>query len=218
MTAVKISLDAAPTTMEEMLKMGRFNYRILAQELGMFNSEAEKAAFMQMASDKQAEALLAEVIRAKGGKGAAAAAAAPTGRTPSTGKGKKPAEAPAPEEAPINDPAAARAPVTAAAAAGTANLVKQLGAIVASVEGIQEAVQGGNQSIITLQETLEGIRATMIFNTALSLLQIEHLLAGQMSRDDIVGMALSEIPAIRDMLGGITGESSPEEDPEEGNE
>lgn len=220
MTAVKLSLENAPTTLEEMLKIGRFNYRLFAQEVGLFNSEAEKASFMQLSNDKQAEALLAAVLRLKsGGKGKPAAAAGT--RTPSTGKpaGRKPAteSAAATQQPPIEDPAAARAPATAAAAAGAAGTVKLMQTIAKTCEGIESAIGDTNQSVVGLQDALEGINLALWFNTALTVLQIEHTLAGQMSREEIIEMALGEIPNLKDSIGANQPPTTDEEYPDEGN-
>lgn len=223
MTAVKLNLENAPTTMEEMLKIGRFNGRLLAQEIGMFTSEAEKASFMQLPNEKQAEALLAAVLKLKsGGKGAKPAAAGT--RTPSTGKpaaagARKPATT---ETAPAvtqqaEDPAAARAPATAAAAAGAANTVKLMQTIAKTCEGIETAIGDTNNSMVGLQEALEGINLALWFNTALTVLQIEHTLSGQMSREEIIEMALGEIPNLKDSIGVNQPPASEEEYPDEGN-
>jgi hypothetical protein len=223
MTSAKLSLETAPTTLEEMLKIGRFNFRLLAQELGLFADDTAKASFMQLSNEGQAKALLDAATKLRGGgkgKPAAAAGAGATQRTPATGKtgGRKPATetAASTTQAQVEDPAAARAPATAAAAAGAANTVKLMQTIAKTCEGIEGAISGTNQSVVELQSTLESMNLALWFNTALTLLQIEHTLAGEVSRDDIIEMALSEIPNLKNVIG--TNQPTDEGDYPEGNE
>jgi hypothetical protein len=225
MTTAKPSLETAPTTLEDMMKLGRFNLRLFAQELGLFATEESKASFMQLSNEGQAQALLAaaDKLRKGGGKGkpAAAAGTGATQRTPSTGKaaatGRKPStrvEEP-PEETPAVDPAAARAPATTAAAAGTANTVKLMKDIAASCEGIKGALETTDGSIVSVQSTLEAINMALWFNIALTVLQIEQAI--QIGRDEIIEMALQEIPGLKDTLNAAQPGGAEEEYPEEGN-
>jgi len=55
------------------------------------------------------------------------------------------------------------------------------------------------------------------FNTALTVLQIEHTLSGQMSREEIIEMALGEIPNLKDSIGANQPPATEEDYPDEGN-
>lgn len=99
MTTIPISPENAPSTLEEILQLGRFNIRLLATKLGIFENEAAKNAFLSCNTEEQARTVLNAVLELrgskKGKKGAAAAAPAVT-RTPVTSK--KAAPPPPPEE------------------------------------------------------------------------------------------------------------------------
>lgn len=100
MTTTPISPENAPSTLEEILQLGRFNIRLLATKLGIFENEAAKNAFLSCNTEEQARTVLNAVLELrgskKGKKGAAAAAAPAVTRTPVTSK--KAAPPPPPEE------------------------------------------------------------------------------------------------------------------------
>ena len=223
MTTVKINLENAPNDYESMLKLGRFNLRLLAQELGVFATEKDKAAFMQLKNEEQATELL-NLVQAKRGGGKKPAAA----RQPATGKtgaaaARKPATAAASEPAeteartPVNDPAAARSPATAAVAAGASKTMELLKTISERCEGMSGLAENVEGSLGGMQSSIEALSVAVMFNSALTLLSLEQAAAGQMSREEIVSMALEEIPGIKTILEANTP-GSEEEELEQGNE
>jgi hypothetical protein len=220
MTAVKICLETAPDNYEDMLKLGRFNLRLLAQELGVFASEKNKASFMQLKNEDQATELVSLVQQARGGGGKKPAARQPaTGKTGATKKpGAAATSAPAEEttRAPVTDPAASRAPATAAAAAGASKSLELLKVISERCEGMIGLAGNVEGALSGLQSSIESLSAAVMFNSSLTLLSLEQAAAGQMSREDIISMALEEIPGIKTILEANA--PADEEYTEEGNE
>lgn len=104
MTTTPASIDTAPTDVTELAALGRFNVRMLAQKLGIFDStdEAARTAFLAQDFTVQCQQVSDTLIEARGGKkpkkGAAAAAAAAPARTPVNSKPKKAAPPPPPED------------------------------------------------------------------------------------------------------------------------
>jgi hypothetical protein len=102
MTTTPASIETAPTDVAELALIGRFNVRMLAQKLGIFDSadEAARTAFLAQNFEVQCQQVSDALIEARGGKKAkkgAAAAAAPA-RTPVNSKTKKAAPPPPPED------------------------------------------------------------------------------------------------------------------------
>ena len=58
MTSTQITPETAPRDLAGLKNQGRFNLRILAQQLGALEQEASKTAFMQQSSDEQAATVL----------------------------------------------------------------------------------------------------------------------------------------------------------------
>lgn len=221
MTAVKISLETAPDNYEDMLKLGRFNLRLLAQALGVFSTEQKKSAFMQSKNEEQATELLALVQAQRGGgkKPARQPATSKAGTTRKPSNAAAAAETSEPAEdtrAPVNDPAASRAPATAAVAAGTSKSLELLKTVAERCEGMISHTGNVESALAGLQSSIESLSAAVMFNSALTLMSIEQATAGQMSREDIVSMALEEIPGIKAVLEANA--PTDEEYTEEGNE
>jgi len=222
MTTVKINLENAPNDYDGMLKLGRFNLRLLAQELGVFATEKDKAAFMQLKNEEQATELLS-LVQSKRGGGKKPAAS----RQPATGKAgaataRKPAAAAEPEETeartPVTDPAAARSPATAAVAAGASKTMELLKTISERCEGMSGLAENVEGSLGGMQSSIEALSVAVMFNSALTLLSLEQAAAGQMSREEIVSMALEEIPGIKTILEANTPGGEDEEVLDQGNE
>lgn len=50
-------LPGVPNTLEEMISLGRFNKRLLAQKLGMFADERRRNSFLAMSNEMQSKYL-----------------------------------------------------------------------------------------------------------------------------------------------------------------
>lgn len=99
MTVTPASIETAPTDPAELATIGRFNVRVLAQKLGIFDGadEAARTAFLAQDFAAQCQQVSDALIEARGGKKAKKGTAAPAApaRTPVNNKAKK---APPPEE------------------------------------------------------------------------------------------------------------------------
>lgn len=85
MTTTQISVATAPRDIPGLKNLGRFNMRILAQELGGLDLEETKTAFMQQTTDEQA-AFVHRLLAEKDGTGGKASkgAGGASPRQPST--------------------------------------------------------------------------------------------------------------------------------------
>lgn len=198
-----MTIATAPRDLEALIKIGRFNARVLAQEGGLFPTEEQKTAFMQLSSEKQADALIKMLQRVDGKKpaagGKATGGALPSGRSPSNGgkaaAGRKPAT-----EQPPNDPAAgaaaARQPATTAAAPGegTAKMLSAIQGLQASYASIVEALDNlGQQSMMQQSSINTGNRMTLL-SLAVQLQIAEEVLHAPQSQ--ILEMAFEDVPRL----------------------
>ena len=204
--AVALPIDEAPTTLDEMSKVGRFNLRLWALELGM--SEEEKSSYMQLSNDEQAKVVLAKVLKYKAEK-AKSSASSTASRSPST-KTKKNTEKTQSNQQ--EDPALTRSPVvskgnTGGGATGPSSAINSstsptAGAVVVKeIKNLCEKIsKEGTASSSEILNSINNLAFALWFNTSITLLQVEHTLSGQISRGDIIAMALGDIPTIENAI------------------
>lgn len=223
MTSTQISIETAPRDLEGLKKVGRFNLRILAQAIGLFETEANKTAFMQATNDQQAETimkLLQEkdgVSKPAAGKGGAGAGAAT--RSPST---KNAGKAASTAGKATGAPAAGTG--GGAGAEGGTGVGAGAAAILASIKELKETVDGFQASIENLQasvDQLQGISAGTNRFVALSI-GLAGKLAEQVmgaSLDQILEVVLEDMPAVEAAMQKMApAEEETDDETDAGNE
>lgn len=94
MSTTQVTVATAPETAAELRKLGRFNVRLLAEQLGVLAEESDKEAFMTKNLDEQVDMLLPLILESHGKKpGKPARQPVPAGK-----KGKAPTPPPEEEE------------------------------------------------------------------------------------------------------------------------
>lgn len=236
MSTTALTLATAPRDRDSLLKIGRFNARVLAQDGGMFGTleepnEEAKATFMQFSSEEQADALIKMFERIDGKKaGKAAAATTASGRQPATGAktgGKKPAEAETTTTTTTTTAAATtatgRAPATAAPGEGTAKLLKSIQAIESVITDMGGALSNlgpqlsMQQQAINNNTTMTLLVASIVLQLAEQVLQAPQKTIIQMSLEDLATLrtTMSKLMPSTDESDGI--EVADDEEEAEGN-
>ncbi len=227
MTTTQITVDTAPRDLEGLKKIGRFNLRLVAQQLGVFATEAAKAAFMQQPNDAQAETVkklldahFGTKTTGSGGGGKAAG----TGRQPSTKNAGK-----ATTVTTTAEPAAEEAASTSSGSGGKAagggggeNAAKLLAAIQGirdDYAGLREAVENLTASINQLQGISAGTNRFVAMSIGLTGKLAEQVLGAPL--EQVLEVVVDDMPAVenamRSMPGADEAEEGGEEESEEGN-
>lgn len=223
MTSAQLSIETAPRNLEELKKIGRFNLRSLATLLGVFENEANKAAFMQLTNDQQAENILT-LLQAKDGTGKATSGKGVTTRSPSTKNAGKPATA-------AGSATKAETPGTGAVQGGAAGAPVGAGAekLLAAINGLKEkyeSVQGTLASLIERVGVLENISSGTNRFVALSIglnLKLAEQVLGA-SPNNVLDVVLEDMPIVEKAMarmgaaGSEAGDEAEGEDEEEGDE
>lgn len=170
-TVSKASPASAPRDKEGLVRLGRFQLRALANELGLLTSEESKNAFMAMSVDEQAGAVLdALKLQDKGGGGSAPAAAAPAEK---------------PKRTPVSA-SAMKESAPAASDGGAGN-----GVVLEGIKNILEDVKLLHDKIDVLNERAEKAEAVAAVAINLSLMLAEQVLGG--GRPEVLGMAIEDL-------------------------
>lgn len=181
-TVSKASPASAPRDKEGLVRLGRFQLRALANELGLLTSEESKNAFMAMSVDEQAGAVLdALKLQDKGGGGSAPAAAA------------------APAEKPKRTPVSASAMKESAPAAGDSGAGN--GLVLEGIKNVLEDVKLLHDKIDVLNERAEKAEAVAAVAINLSLMLAEQVLGG--GRPDVLGMAIEDLADTAKALSSV---------------
>lgn len=222
MTSTQISVETAPRDLEELKKVGRYNLRVLAQAIGLFETEANKTSFMQASNDQQAETILKLLLEKDGvGKGASkGAGGAATGRAPSTKNAGKAA---------AGAGKAAGAPAAGTGGGGEggegANVGAGAAAILAAIKDLKATYEGIKESIDNLAERvwlLESINKSTNRFVALSI-GLSGKLAEQTlsaSLDQILEVVLEDMPMVESAMQKVAPveEEEADEEADEGND
>lgn len=170
-TVSKASPASAPRDKEGLVRLGRFQLRALANELGLLTSEESKNAFMAMSVDEQAGAVLdALKLQDKGGGGSAPAAAAPAEK---------------PKRTPVSA-SAMKESAPAASDSGAGN-----GVVLEGIKNVLEDVKLLHDKIDVLNERAEKAEAVAAVAINLSLMLAEQVLGG--GRPEVLGMAIEDL-------------------------
>lgn len=212
MTTTQITVDTAPRDLEGLKKIGRFNLRLVAQQLGIFATEAAKTAFMQQSNDAQAETVKKLLDAHFATKGTGTAKPAATGRNPSTKNAGKAAAAASEPAADDNTGAA----TGGKGVGGGENAAK----ILAAIQGLREECAGFRESIDNLTATisqLQGISAGTNRFVAMAI-GLSGKLAEQTlgaSLETVLEAVVEDMPAVEAAMRTMPGAEEEEAEEEE---
>jgi hypothetical protein len=215
-SSVKFTSANAPRDVKELIMLGRFRLRDLANEVGMGDTPETRASLSNMEVEKMAEEVLRRLLQIDASNGGAMVQSVQGGQLIQMPmqQAAEPAQQ-APKRSPTN--AATRAAKAAGmlpAATGQASTTGvALEDVLETVKNLATEITNNTQQIKALANVLAGIQqaqaATMgalqssIFqtqlNTSLGLLFGEQVLQGR--RPDILSMAIGDIPQILDLVG-----------------
>lgn len=219
MTATQISVETAPRDLELLKKVGRFNLRVLAQELGLFKSEESKQAFMQATNDQQSDTIYKALMEKDGvspkasGKGGGGA---PTGRSPSTKNAGKTAGTvgkPAGEAATGAGGGGATSGA-GAVGAGAEKIIQKLQELVEKVDGFQSSIDNLTEAVGQLQGISAGTNRFVALSIGLSAKLAEQVLGA--SLDQILDVVLEDMPAVEAAMQKMAPADEDGDEEEEG--
>lgn len=223
MTATQITVATAPRDLEGLKKAGRFNLRVLAQELGIFNSETDKTSFMQASNDQQAETVLKYLQEKDGGpKNTGKGGGGATGRSPSTkNAGKGPAgKATGEAAAGTGGGGAAAASGTGGSAtvgAGAEKILTKLQELIEKVDGFQGSVDNLAERVSSLEGISAGTNRFVALSIGLAGKLAEQVLGA--SLEQILDVTLEDMPTVEAAMKRMApAEDEEGEDSDEGNE
>ena len=224
MTSTQLSIETAPRNLDGLKNIGRFNLRTLAQQLGHFESEANKTAFLQLSNDQQAETVLTLLNEKDGNTGKPAKGGA-TGRAPSTKNVGKTtgagASKPAGEAANGSGGGAAAAAGNSGgtpSGAGAEKILKAIGEFKEVCEGIKESVDALAGRISVLEGISSGTNRFVTFGLGLELKLAEQVLGA--GAEQVLEVVLEDMPIIEaaiKKLPAADDEEAEGDDEEEGN-
>jgi hypothetical protein len=221
MTATQISVSTAPREIEGLKKAGRFNLRVLAQELGLFENEAAKTAFMSASNDQQAETVLKYLLEKDGGpktsgKGGGGAA---SGRAPSTknaGKGAATNGKATGEPAAGSGGGGTQATGGAAVGAGAEKILQKLQELIEKVDGFQGEIENLNNAVTQLQGISAGTNRFVALSIGLSGQLAQQVLGAGL--EQILDVTLEDMPAVEAAMKRMAPVEEADEAEDEGNE
>jgi len=218
MTTTQISVATAPRDIAGLKNLGRFNMRILAQELGAFEQEETKTAFMQQSTDEQVAFVHKLLLEKDGGGKASKGAGGASPRQPSTKGAAKGGGV-------VGKPAGEAAKGTGGGGTATAGPAVGAGAekLLAAIGELNEKIDGFNETLGNLQtavEQLQGISAGTNRFVALAI-GLSGKLAEQVmgaSLAQIIDVVLEDMPAVEEAMKRMAPAAEEDEEPEAGNE
>lgn len=221
MTSTQVTVETAPRDLEGLKKAGRFNLRVLAQELGLFEKEADKTAFMQASNDQQAETVLKYLLEKDGGpkatgKGGGGVA---TGRSPSTKNAGKAAGtvSKATGDASAGSGGGGAAAGSTSVGAGAEKILQKLGELIEKVEGFTASVDNLADRVSHLEGISAGTNRFVALSIGLSGKLAEQVLGAGL--EQILDVTLDDMPAVEAAMKRMAPveEANEDEDEEEGN-
>ncbi len=198
------TVETCPTTVEEIVALGRYNLRALADQFGLLADSDSKQSFLKLSTEDQAAAIHAAKVdhdKQKGG-GKTTTKAAVT-RTPVTSKAAK--------------TPAAGATSTAAADAGNqsaggnaAIVLEKLNELIASVSGLREEVATCREEVAMAQGTIAGTNRLSMVSVSLALMVSENLLNDAPA--SVLANAIAQVddiePQLREILESQGGDEA----------
>lgn len=204
MSQSAVSVTDAPRDLDKLKALGRFNLRRLAEELGVFSTEAAKGAFMNGTNEQMGQAVYEALMKLDGESGKAAPAAAGK-RTPVTnGKTSKPKET----ETTTAAPAASSAP-----AAGVQELLAAISGLKESVDSLSERLENLEAGQENANALVSGTNRLLVTGLVLNLMLAEEVLKG--GRKDIIEAAVADSEGLIESLRELDPNLVPEEGEEE---
>lgn len=197
MSTTAMTLATAPRELDGLVKIGRFNARILAQEGGLFPTEEAKSAFMQFSNEEQAAELLKMIKAHDAKKGGSKAAAGAVVRTPANGTkagGKKPAETEETASAPATRAPATGTGTAAAPGENAAKMLKSIQALETSYAGIEGAINNVGEQLAMQQESIRHNTHMTLLGVGVILQVAEQVL--QAPQAQILQMAFEDMPTL----------------------
>lgn len=193
MTATQISIDTAPRDLAGLKNQGRFNLRILAQQLGAMETEAAKTAFMQASNDEQAATVLRLLQEKDGTAGKAKGTGGASPRQPST-KGAGKAGTAAPGKA-VGEPAQGNGGGGAGTVgAGAEKLLGAIQALSTKIDGFSGAIENVQAQLSQLQGMSAGTNRMIALSIGLAGKLAEQTLGA--SLEQILDIVLEDMPSV----------------------
>lgn len=211
MTAASITVETAPRDLAELSKLGRYNQRLLAEQLGMISTADEKAAFLSLSQDKMAEELLSKLQEKDGGGKKPAKAA--VSRTPVTGKAAATTKAPATRTP--NPPAEPNDAATNDAATNAAAVLDMLEEINTNQTTLLDALESLRTEIRTVQTATAGSNRLTMLSISLGMFLAEEVMKAPGAQ--VLASAYEQLSEIEPLVKELIGEELGGEDNEEGN-
>jgi hypothetical protein len=211
------TIETAPRNESELGKLGRYELRTMAQNLGLMNSEEAKGAFMQLQNPEMAKQILPALLQYDKAKGGAAPAAKPP-QTPVTSETKVPVSNGAGHKQPVNKD-------DTQGGLGVAQLIEAITRLNVTVSEIATKLHERFDAIEATQEDhttiLRGTNRIAMTGISLSLMLAEEVLKAP--RADVVRDAHSDVDGLVTVLAeldpGISNATAEEEEEtEEGKE
>ena len=207
MTIAKVTPATAPRDHAQLIRLGRFQLRQLAQDVGLMSDEDRKSSFTAHTVDQQAQDVLTALIALDRGAtispAPVAAAAAPVETPPAP-----PAEKAPSKRTPRNSGGAPAAEVPAQPAAAT---MVDLSPVVALLDELKSKSLGNDVTIASRLDTtiatlnaisakVDGLQNILAANLTLGLMLAEQVLGG--GRDEVLGVVLEDM---KDVLAKVAG-------------
>lgn len=219
MTATQISVETAPRDLAGLKNQGRFNLRILAQQLGALEQEASKTAFMQQSSDEQAATVL-KLLQEKdgtGGKAKGTGGASPrqpstksAGKTGTTAPGKAQGEA-------AQGSGGGGTTNGTAVGAGAEKLLAAIKTLSDRVDGFGGTIENLQAQVSQLQGISAGTNRFVALSIGLAGKLAEQTLGA--SLDQILDIVLEDMPAVEAAMQKMApAEEVEEEETDAGND
>lgn len=199
------TVETCPTTVEEIVALGRYNLRALADQFGLLADSDSKQSFLKLSTEDQAAAIHAAKVdhdKQKGGGGKTTTKAAVT-RTPVTSK-------------------AAKAPAAGATSASTADagnqsaggnaavVLEKLNELITAVSNLSQEVTACREEIALTQGTIAGTNRLSMVSVSLALMVSENLLNDAPA--SVLANAIAQVediePQLREILESQSEEAS----------
>lgn len=215
MSTTQISVATAPRDIPGLKSLGRFNMRILAQELGAFALEETKTAFMQQSTDEQVAFVHKRLIEHDGGgKSKGAGGASP--RQPSTkgaGKGNGVAGKPVGDTAQGTGGGGTVIPI----GTGAEKLLKAVGDLSTKIDGFNETIGNLQAAVEQLQGISAGTNRFVALSIGLAGKLAEQVMGASLAQ--ILDVVLEDMPAVEAAMQKMAPVAeAEEEEPEAGND
>lgn len=214
MTATQISIDTAPRDLEGLKKVGRFNLRVLAQALGVFSTEAGKAAYMQLDNDAQATAIKKLLDEHFGGSkgGAGKTAGTPSGRTPATKGGAGKTTGASKTSGETTGTTSSGTGGGAPSGEGAAKILAALQANTEEVAGLRASIDNLAAAIEQLQGVSAGTNRFVALSIGLSGKLAEETLGAPLSQ--VLEAVMDDMPAVEAAMASMAEGDAPADEGE----